>query len=144
MASFRVEGMFDFGELLNAKALPNDVMNRMLHSAADVVAAAQRQTAQSMLQGPYTTGKLVKSIKKGRIKRTKDGKSIRIVFDGGRVRGKRKLTAISNEEIAFLNEYGRRGQPSRPFIQTANNQCGDAAIEAAGREYEKWLESMGF
>ena len=37
MARFSVDGMFDFDELLNARALTGDVMNKMLHSAADVI-----------------------------------------------------------------------------------------------------------
>lgn len=144
MASFEVEGLFDFNDLLNAGSIPNDVMNKMLHAAADVAVEAQKKTATSMLDKGYSTGQLAKSIGKGRIKRTKDGKSISIVFKGSRKRGRRKIHTTSNSEIAFLNEFGARGKPGRPFIQTANAQCEEAAVEAAAKVYDKWLDSMGF
>ena len=87
---------------------------------------------------------MANSISKGRVRSSKDGRSIEIGFKSGRVRGKKKLRTTSNAEIAFLNEYGKRGQPPRPFIQQANEQCREEAIEAAAKEYDKWLESMGF
>ncbi len=143
MAKFEVEGVFDFNDLLNAGSIPGDVMNRMLHAAADVVVEAQKKTAASMLDKGYSTGELARSIGKGRIKRTKDGKSISIIFKGSRRRGRQKK-ATSNDAIAFFNEFGVRGQPGRPFIRTANEQCEEAAIEAAEKVYDKWLDSMGF
>lgn len=144
MAKFEVDGLFDFSDLVNAEGIPNDVMNKMLHASADVAVEAQKKTASSMLNKGYSTGGLVRSIGKGRIKRTKEGKSISIIFKGSRTRGKRKKHTTSNAEIAFLNEFGKRGQPGRPFIQTANEQCTEAAVEAAAKIYDKWLDSMGF
>ena len=144
MAKFEVKGLFDFSDLINAGGIPNDVMNRMLHAAADVAVDAQKKTATSMLDKGYSTGELARSIGKSKIKRTKDGKSIEIVFNGSRKRGKRTIRSTSNAEIAFLNEFGNRGQPGRPFIQTANRQCEEAAVEAAAKVYDKWLDSMGF
>ena len=144
MATFSVDGVFDFDELLNAGAIPSEVMNQMLHSSADVIVKNQKQTAEAMLKGKYATGRLAKSIAKGRVKRSKDGSSIEIGFKSGRVRGKNGPRTTSNAEIAFLNEYGKRGQPPRPFIQQANEKCRDAAIDAAAKVYDKWLESKGF
>lgn len=144
MAQFVVEGLFDFNDLINAGSVPNDVMNKMLHAAADVAVDAQKKTAATMLDKGYSTGELARSIGKGRIKSTKDGKSISIIFKGSRKRGRRKIHTTSNAEIAFLNEFGKRGQPGRHFIQTANQKCEETAIEAAAKIYDKWLDSMGF
>lgn len=141
MASFKVEGLFDFDDLLNAGAVPGDTMNKMLHAAADVAVKAQKRTAKQMLNGRYATGALSESIKKGRISTTKDGKAIKIVFDGTRRRGS---STASNAEIAFVNEFGKRGQDPRPFIKTANEQCEAEAIEAAAKVYDKWIDSQGF
>jgi len=143
MAKFEVKGVFDFNDLLNAGSIPDDVMNNMLHAAADVVVEAQKKSALTMLDRGYSTGELARSIGKGRIKRTKDGKSISIVFKGSRKRGKKKIST-SNEAIAFFNEFGTRRVPGRPFVRTANRQCEEAAIEAAAKIYDKWLDSMGF
>lgn len=144
IAKFEVSGFFDFNDLINAEAIPRDVMNKMLHASADVIVEAQKKTAMSMLHKGYSTGELAQSIKKGRIQHTRSGTSISIIFKGKRIRGKRKLHETRNAEIAFVNEFGKRGQPGRPFIQTANEQCADAAVEAAAKIYDKWLDSMGF
>ena len=141
MARFDVDGIFDFDELLNAGAIPSDVMNQMLHSSADVIVKTQKQTADAMLKGKYATGRLAKSITKGRIKRSKDGSSIEIGFKSGRVRGKNVPRTTSNAEIAFLNEYGARGQAPRPAIRTANEQAAGKATEAGERVYHAYLDS---
>lgn len=140
MARLSVDGVFDFDGLLRADIVPD----RALYAAGDVVVKAQRQTAASMLNKGYSTGKVAKAISKGKITSSKDGKSIYITVKGTRTRGKNKKSTTRNAEIAFVNEFGKRGQPPRPFIQRANEQCKDAAIEAAAKEYDKWLESMGF
>ena len=140
MARFRVDGVFDFEKLLNADVIPDQA----LYAAGDVVVRAQRQSATRMLTKGYSTGKVAKSISKGKIISGRDGKSIYITVKGSRTRGKKKKHTTRNAEIAFVNEYGRRGQPPRPFIQQANERCRDEAIEAAEKEYDKWLESMGF
>lgn len=46
-----------------------------------------------------------------------------------------------NAEVAFVNEYGKAGQPARPFINTANEKSADAAVEAAAGVYDKYLKS---
>lgn len=140
MARLSVEGVFDFDGLLRADIVPDSV----LRAAADVAVDAQKKTARGMLKGKYATGRLADSISTDRVRRTKDGKSVQVVFKGTRTRGKNKKSTTRNAEIAFVNEFGKRGQPPRPFIQRANEQCKDAAIEVAAKEYDKWLESMGF
>lgn len=143
MAKFEVKGLFDFNDLLNAGSIPDAVINNMLHAAADVAVEAQKKEAISMLDRGYSTGELARSIGKGRIKRTKDGKSISIIFKGSRKRGKRKTQTVSNDSIAFYNEFGTRGIPGRPFVRTANWKCEGAAVDAAAKIYDKWLDSMG-
>ena len=56
------------------------------------------------------------------LKLTADGGHQDITFSGTRPRGNKR---VRNAEIAFINEYGRRGQPARPFIgkaMTANEE----------------------
>ena len=47
-------------------------------------------------------------------------------------------------EVAFVDEFGKRGQPARPFIQTANEKAADRAIDAAARVYDDFLKSKNF
>ena len=122
--------------------MPDDVLGGMLDAAADVFVAAQkRKGAAYKVQD---TGMTIESIKKSRPRRTKDGGSISIYPQGERQREHPKTGTTSitrNAEIAFVNEYGKRGQPPRPFIREANEECTDEAIQAAADVYGAWLES---
>ena len=55
------------------------------------------------------------------------------------VRNKRRAA-----EVAFVDEFGKQGQPARPFIQTANEKAADPAIDAAARVYDDFLKSKNF
>jgi len=107
----------------------------MMEAQADVVMEAQKRTASTMLQGPYYRGGVVSGIAKGRFKRTGDGAEHHIVFKG---------TQHGNRiaEIAFINEYGKKNQPARPFIKTANEQAAGEATEAAAKILHNWQESQ--
>lgn len=107
----------------------------MLDKQADVVVAAQRETAKSMLKGRYNKGAIRAAIKKGKTKRKKDGLVKHITFNG-------KQHGVRLAEIAFINEYGKRGQPARPFIRTANEKCANAAQLAAESVFDNWIESI--
>jgi HK97 gp10 family phage protein len=142
MASFKVDGLAELeGFFENMAAMPNDVINKMLHAEADIAVKAQKRTAKSMLKGPYAHNpvKLAESIVKGKIKNTKDGKSLHIVFKGSRKRGN---IVTPNAEIAFLNEFGKRGQNPRPFIKTANEECAEEALDSAGKVFDEFLNSL--
>ena len=88
-----------------------------------------------MWKGPYYTGTTAASIKKGKIKRTGLDKSITVAPQGHNKRGTR------NAEVAFVNEFGKAGQPGRPFINTANEKKADSAVDAAAGVYDRFLKS---
>lgn len=137
---FEVKGILEMEDMLNTLATPNEVLNDMLHAAADVIVKAQKKKARTMLDGEYATGGVADSIGKSRIRSNiRDGKYIRIIFKGSRTRGK---TTTRNGEIAFVNEFGKHGQPPRQFIRIANEECEDEAIEAAGKVFDKFLSKL--
>lgn len=136
MARFSVDGLDGLEDLFwHIRDIPYWVLEEMLDKQADVVVAAQRKTAASMLDGPYNKRAVQKAIKKGKTKRTRDGLVKHITFSG-------KQHGVRLAEIAFVNEYGKRGQPARPFILTANEQCADAARTAAEQIFDDWIESI--
>jgi HK97 gp10 family phage protein len=141
MASFKVEGLAEliegFGDI---SSIPDHVIDEMLNAEADVAVKAQKKSAETMLRGPYAHNpvQLAGAIKKARVKATSDGKSISIYFAGSRKRGKSEAT---NAEIAFVNEFGKRGQPARPFIKKANEECADDAVKAATEVHNAFLKS---
>ena len=121
--------------------LPDEVIDAMLDARADVVVAAQRQAAERMLKGPYDPGETARSIKKGKPKLRDSQRVLYVTPTGSRKRGKAK--AVRNAEIAYENEYGKKGVPARNFIRTANESCADAATAAEFEVYSRYLEKKG-
>lgn len=134
MARFEVNGLDalsdDFAALA---ALPDFVVEKILVAEAEIVEEEQRKTAKEM--GVYDTGMTARSIKKGGVKITSSGKAIYVYPQGTNVRGDR------NAEVAFINEYGKKGQPARPFIRTANERAEQKAVEAGEKVYHAYLDS---
>lgn len=120
--------------------LPDSVIEGILEAEADVILPAQRAEIEKQWNGPknFSTGMSAKSIKKGKVKKDRDGRSLSIYPQGTRKRGGR---TTRNAEIAFINEYGKRGQPARPAISTANMKKEKEATDAGERVYNQFLDS---
>lgn len=133
MGSFTVNGIDALSDDLAAlAALPDSVIEAILDAEADVILPAQRETARSM--GVYKSGMTAGSIKKGKVKKTATGKTLTVAPQGKNARGDR------NAEVAFINEYGKEGQPARPFIRTANERAEPKAVEAGEKVYHEFLD----
>lgn len=137
MARFEVDGLDALtDDLAELAKLPDSVVDGMLNAEADVLVAEQRKTAEQMLRGRgYETGTTARSIKKGKIKKSGNDRTLYITPTGTNARGTR------NAEVAFINEYGKKGQPARPFIRTANERAGDRAVEAGEKVLNAYLDS---
>lgn len=133
MGSLTVNGFDALSDDLAAlAALPDSVIEAILEAEADVIVPAQRDTAQSM--GVYESGVTAGSIKKSKVKKTATGKSLTVAPRGKNARGDR------NAEVAFINEYGKEGQPARPFVRTANERAEPKAVEAGEKVYHEFLD----
>lgn len=136
MAKFEVNGITELSNDLAAlMELPDSVTDSILNAEADVIVDAQQRTMAQMLRGRYSTGETARSIRKGKIKKGKDGKSITITPAGTNRRGER------NAAVAFINEYGKKGQAPRPAIKTANEKSMDESIAAGEKVYTDYLDS---
>ena len=140
MAEFKAVGLDELALSLQEIAeIPEDIQDEMLRAQGNIVAQAQRESAQRY--GIQRTGTLIRSIKPGKVKLDKHGSRVLYVTPvGSRVRGRKKTT---NAEIAFLNEYGTRGQRARPFMRDANERSAEAATQAAADIYYRWQDSRG-
>lgn len=119
------------------------LLEEMLNAEAVIVQEAQRKTAKSMgvydESGRNIGGHMADSITmSGRVYKSADG-AVQYVYPKGSRR--RKNVTSSNAEIAFVNEFGKQGQPPRPFIRTANEASADMAVEAAAQVYDNFLSS---
>lgn len=136
MAKFEVSGMTALEECFqNLEALPTDILHKMLDVQADIVVEAQKKTAQTMLQGPYNKGAIVKAIRAGKIKVVKDTYVQDVTFRG-------KQHGVRLSEIAFHNEFGNRKQKARPFVATANKRVEEQIVEAADKVFDDFVESL--
>lgn len=116
--------------------LPDSVILEMLTAEAEVIAPAQAAEARSM--GVYDTGTTAQSITYDKkLKDTSDGKAIYVYPKGTRRDGNTRRVA----EVAFVNEFGKEGQPGRPFINTANEKKADEAVNAAAKVYDNYLKA---
>ena len=91
------------------------------------------------MMGVEDTGLTIRAIKKGKVKIKKDGSRVIYIYPSGtRERGEKR---IRNAEIAFINEFGKKGQKARPFVRTANEKSAEATTQAAADVYDRFLKS---
>ena len=139
MAKFEMDGLSTLSAAFEQlAALPDDVMFEMLEAGGDVVVKAQQAKADAF--GLRDTGLMIESIRAGKPRRLRDGGEIALTPEGTRRRGK---TVTRNAEIAYVNEYGKGGQPGTEFIKLANAESEGRARQAAGNIYNKWLDRIG-
>lgn len=138
MARLTVNGLDALvGDLAEVASLPDSVIEELLNAEADVIEAEQRKTVREMLSGPYATGATAASIRKGKVKKTPSGKSITVAPKGTNKRGTR------HAEVLFINEYGKKGQPARPAVRTANTRAEKPALDAGEKVFNDFLDKKG-
>jgi len=136
MAKFTQYGIRDLIQEFDRLArVPDEVINDMLNAGADVIARKQKEVGRRM--GVYRTGVTLDSIKKSRkTGKSAGGRYIDIYPQGKNADGNR------NAEVAFINEFGKKGQSARPFMQTANEEAADEAIEASAKVFYGWQDQQ--
>lgn len=137
MAEFGVTGLNELMLSMQEIAqIPDDVVDEILNAQADVTVEAQKAAGRQL--GVEDTGITLQKLKKGRVKLRKGQRVLYITPTGSRKRGK---TRTRNAEIAFINEFGKKGQKARPFIKLGNEKSAEAATAAGFRVYDRWLKS---
>ena len=118
--------------------IPWDVTEQALDSMAKVAAAEIKSTGEYMgVRDEESDVHILDTITTKKATKTDDGGREKITFDGTRKRGN---TITRNAEIAFVNEYGKRGQDARPFMKTALMQ-NEALISDPGvKIIGDWIE----
>lgn len=139
MAKMSVNGLDDLMlSLEEIASIPDDVAAAMLDAEAQVVEEYQMGSAATMLRGPYYTGQTAMSIRRGKMKKGRDGtRQVYVTPQGTNDKGERNAT------VAFVNEYGvpSRKIPPRPFIAVANEKAADPAVAEAEKVYDEFLKS---
>ncbi|MBQ2997256.1 MAG: HK97 gp10 family phage protein [Oscillibacter sp.] len=144
MAEFHFSGVDELElSLREIEELPEEVVDEMLEAQADVLIDEIQNRGEAYGVMAPGSGKMLRSIKKGRPKRGKNGtRQIVVSPRGTRKRGK-EGKKTSNAEIAFLNNYGTRHQQARPFWSDAEKTSEKSMEKAAAEVHDKWLNSKG-
>ena len=140
MATLELTGFDDLEDAFRRiSEIPFDVTAEALDAMASVAADAIRSTGESMgVRDPESDVHILDRIKPRKPKKTTEGGYEMISFTGTRRRGN---TTTRNAEIAFVNEYGKKGQPARPFIGTAMNRNADQIQDQAEKVIGDWIEN---
>lgn len=139
MASFKVNGIDDLCDAMaKVQNVPDNIITDMLQAMGEVAKKAIESSAKA--KGIVGTGLTIASIKLKRPKITPTGGETTVTFAGSRTRGK---TTTRNAAIAFINEFGKRGQPARPFIKEAIDKEGDRIGDAGTEIFNKWFKTNG-
>lgn len=119
-------------DIREAGDIPADVLAEMVERQAKPIEEALVYNAGTMLVGPYYEGDVAASVKAAKARVSKSGATVKIEFKG---------TAHGNRlgEIAFINEYGKKSQPARPFISKSIKDGDEAGAEAAKTVLDAYL-----
>lgn len=139
MANFKLKGLEEldhmFGQLAN---IPEKVTESAVAAMAEVAEKKIKAVGERMhVRDPESSVHILDKISHTKIKKSGTGAECYVTFKGSRKRGNTKTT---NAEIAFVNEFGHRGQPARPFIKTALTQYADEIAAPAERILGDWIE----
>lgn len=138
-ANLQLLGFEDLDAAFNRiSTIPASVTEDALSAMAAVAAAKIRSTGESMgVRDPESDVHILDKIKMQKPKLASGGGYAEVNFSGTRTR---KRTRTRNAEIAFVNEYGKRGQPARPFIGTAMERYAGAIAKPGEEIIGDWIE----
>ena len=118
------------------------ITEKVLKAGADVVADKVRANLASVIgrntkEDSRSTGELLGALGVSPAKQGRDGNfNIKIGFAEPRADGG------SNAKIANVLEYGKHGQPAKPFLKPAQSASKNAAIEAMKAALESEVEKL--
>jgi len=120
----------------------DSVAESVLEAGGEVVLAKVKSNlASSVGSGTKydsrSTGELERSLGLTSVRMDKDGNhNIKIGFSEPRADGG------SNAKIANIIEYGKHGQPAKPFLKPAKRSTKDACMTAMQRKFEEEVSKL--
>lgn len=120
----------------------DEIIPKVLEAGGKVVEAKVRSNLQSVIgrdtkEESRSTGELVGSLGVSPAKQDRNGDfNVKVGFSEGRSDGK------SNAMLAGVLEYGKHGQPAKPFLKSAKSASKNECIEAMKAKLESEVESI--
>jgi HK97 gp10 family phage protein len=120
----------------------DEIIPRILEAGGEVVEAKVKSNLQSAIGGgtkedSRSTGELASALGISSARQDRDGNfNVKVGFSEPRSDGK------SNAMIAGVLEYGKHGQPPKPFMKPAKSASKKACIDRMVSEFEKEVEKI--
>ena len=118
----------------------DEIIPKVLEAGGDVVLSKVKSNLSSVVgsgtkEKSRSTGELERSLGLSPAKQNRDGNwDVKVGFTEPRSDGG------SNAKIANVLEYGRHGQPAKPFLKPAKSQSKNSAIEAMKAKFESEVD----
>jgi hypothetical protein len=136
------EDFLDKCSRLESSRLEDDIIPKVLAVGGEIVLAKTRSNLQSVIgknlkYKSRSTGELVSALGVSPARLDKKGNyNVKIGFDEPRRGG------VSNALIANTLEYGKHGQPPKPFLKPARSASRTPAIEAMKQKLEDEINKL--
>ena len=119
----------------------DEIVPNVLAAGAEVVESKVRANLKSAIgkskERSRSTGELLSSLGVSPAKQNRDGDfDVKIGFSEPRSDGG------SNAKIATILEYGKSGQPARPFMKPAKTASKSACIEAMRQKFDEEVQKL--
>ena len=140
MALFSVSGMDELNAAFGRIGeIPWSVTEEALNGMAAVAAAKVKEQGEAMgVRDPESDVHILDTISPVKAKKDDSGGHQDITFAGKRTRHGKQTR---NAEIAFINEFGKDGQPARQFIGTGMARTEDAIADPGAKVIGDWIEN---
>ena len=120
----------------------DDIIEKVLESGGEVVVAKVRSNLSASVgrgtkEKSRSTGELLRSLGVSPAKQDRNGNfNVKVGFSEPRSDGG------SNAKIANILEYGKSGQPPKPFLKPAKSASKDECIETMKKRFDKEVENL--
>ena len=120
----------------------DEIIPRVLKAGGEVVEAKVKSNLQSVIgngtkEDSRSTGELVSALGVSSARQDKDGNfNVKVGFSEPRRDSK------SNAMVADVLEYGKHGQPPKPFLKPAKTASKNACVDAMIRAFEEEVEQI--
>ena len=120
----------------------DEILPRVLEAGGEVVEAKVKSNLQAVIgkgtkEESRSTGELISALGVSSAKQDRNGNfNVKVGFSEPRSDGK------SNAMIASVLEYGKSGQPPKPFLKPARTQSRKACIEAMKAKLQSEVDGI--
>ena len=120
----------------------DEIIPRVLKAGGEVVEAKVKSNLQSVIgngtkEDSRSTGELVSALGVSSARQDRDGNfNVKVGFSEPRRDDK------SNAMVAGVLEYGKHGQPPKPFLKPAKTASKNACVDAMIRVFEEEVEKI--